>query len=78
MKVFFFLLFVGANFVWMLITVGALMAWLMPRTKNRNNIILCVSFVLGVLVTLFAIKTGPGFDDSIYTNCRSSSHYDGC
>lgn len=73
---FFFLLYWGANFVWMVLMVGGLMVKFMARTKQRNMYILGVSAVLSLLLTLWVIDRGPEFDDSIMTNCMDMQ--DGC
>lgn len=59
----FFLIYLFANFVWLLMVVGGLMAWMMPRYKNRNQIILSVVGVLSLLLTLAVVERGPDFDD---------------
>lgn len=77
MKAFTFLIFLGANFLWVLIVVGGIMAWQMKRTKNRNTIILGVSFALSMLLTLSVIERGPDDDDGM-NNCHSSRMSDSC
>lgn len=59
----FFLVYLFANFVWLLLVVGGLMTWMMPRNKNRNRIIISVSGVLSLLLTLAVIERGPDHDD---------------
>lgn len=59
----FFLIYLFANFVWLLLVVGGLMAWLMPRHKNRNQIIMSVTGVLALLLTLAVAERGPDHDD---------------
>lgn len=76
LKVFLFLLYWGASFVWLIIVVGGLMAKVMPRTSRRNPAIICVAAVLSLLLTLWSIEREPEFDDSIMTNCETIR--DGC
>lgn len=68
--VFGFLLYWGANFVWVLMVVGAFMAWLMPRNASRNKIILSVSAVLSLLLTLAVVERGPDFDEGMNGECN--------
>lgn len=68
---FLFLLYWGAHFVWLVIVLGGLMVNFMPRTKQRNTYILCVTGVLSLLLTIWSIDRGPEFDDSIMTRCET-------
>lgn len=68
--VFGFLLYWAANFVWLLLVVGGLMAWLMPRNDRRNTIILSVVAVLSLLLTLAVIERGPDFDEGANGDCN--------
>jgi cytochrome bd-type quinol oxidase subunit 1 len=78
LKVFFFLLFLAANFVWVLMVVGGLMAWLMPRNAHRNKIILSVSGVLALLLTLAVIERGPDYGGEFGGECRTSRMGESC
>lgn len=73
-----FLLFLGANFVWVLLVVGGLMAWFMPRTDRRNTIILITAGVLSLLLTLAVIERGPDFDEGIGGECNPSRGASSC
>lgn len=78
MKVISFLIFLAANFVWLLLVVGGLMAWLMPRNANRNKIILSTAGVLSVLLTLAVVERGPDQDDGISSNCQTTRMGESC
>lgn len=78
MKALSFLIFLAANFVWLLMVVGGLMAWLMPRTANRNQIIMSVAGVLSLLLTLAVVERGPDFDDGVPGGCNPSRGADSC
>lgn len=78
MKAFSFLIFLAANFVWLLMVVGGLMAWLMPRTANRNQIIMFAAGVLSLLLTLAVVERGPDFDDGVPGDCNPSRGGDSC
>lgn len=73
-----FLLFLGANFVWLLIVVGGLMAWLMPRNERRNKIILSVVAVLSLMLTLAVIERGPDFDEGADGECNPARGASSC
>jgi hypothetical protein len=72
-----FLIFLGANFVWLLLVVGGLMTWFMPRDKNRNTIILAASAVLALALTLAVVERGPDFDEGS-GGCNSARGADSC
>lgn len=74
----FFLIYLAANFVWVLMVVGGLMAWLMPRNANRNKIILSVSGVLALLLTLAVIERGPDYGDEFGGECQTSRMSNTC
>jgi hypothetical protein len=78
MRIVTLLLFVAANFVWLLLVVGGLMTWVMPRNANRNKIILSTAAVLSVLLTFAIVERGPDEDDGISSNCRTSRMADSC
>lgn len=78
MSIVFFAIYLAANFVWVLIIVGGLMTWFMQRNKNRNRIILSVSFALSLLLTLAVIDRGPDHDDGINSDCQFSRAGSSC
>ena len=78
MSIVFFAIYLAANFVWVLIVVGGLMTWFMPRNDNRNRIILSVSFALSLLLTLAVIERGPDFDEGVGGECNPSRGASSC
>jgi hypothetical protein len=73
-EAFFFLVYWAANFAWLLLLVGSVMAHFMNPSKNKNTIILCTVGVLSLLFILWMDK--PQFDDSIMSNCQQITN--GC
>lgn len=76
--VLFFLLYLAANFAWLIFIVGAPMAWMMPRTPNRNRIIITVVAALSLALTLAVAERGPGFGDEFGGECDTSRMGERC
>ena len=74
LEAFFFFLFWAANFVWLMLIIGSVMAHFMEPGKNKNAIIICTVAVIALLFVLWMRK--PQFDDTIMTNCYAMT--DGC
>jgi Ca2+/Na+ antiporter len=73
-----FLLYLASNFVWILIVVGTAMAWVMPRTTQRNNIIMVTAGCLALILTVAVVVRGPDSDDGISSNCQTSRLGESC
>lgn len=73
-----FIVFLFANFVWLLLVVGGFMAWVMPRNANRNRIIISVAAVLSLLLTLAVVERGPDFDEGMSGECNPARGASSC
>ena len=72
---FLFLVYWAANFVWLLLVIGAMMAHFMSPSKHKNNIILVTVAVLSLLFVIWQ-QGRPLEDDTIMTKCFAMA--DGC
>lgn len=74
---FFFLVYVFANFLWLLVVVGGPMAWLMPERKAKAPIIIGTVLAIAVAVSA-AVSTPDPADGEFADQCRPTRLGESC
>lgn len=73
----FFLVYVVANFLWLLIVVGGPMAWLMPEHKAKAPIIVGTVLAIAVAVSVSVSSPDPA-DGEFADECRPTRMGESC